>query len=157
MCYTLPINSQRRNVMEQLKCAKCGSPISEEQLLCPSCGFQNDLELSKRLMEQEQATKKAKEEQEIAEKTLKEKEKVDKQKEDVVLKIKKFDTIGILCSLLCACLFLFVIIGCAGEIADLSSKARNLFPHPLEEAFRDAYIQVGFAKVWENVMEKEGR
>lgn len=134
----------------QLKCIKCGAPISEEQLLCSACGFQNDLELSKRFMAQEEEKEQLKKEQEKTEKASKEKEKLKKQTQEVYAQMKKIDTLGVLLSILFVCILLFALIGNVGEVISISNKAKQLFPDAIEKPFRDAFIRTNYANSWEN-------
>ena len=132
----------------QLKCIKCGAPISEEQLLCSACGFQNDLELSKKLVEQEKEAERLKEEQQKAEKVLKEKEKLTNQKSALDAQMKKTGALAVCIKLLFGAIVAFAVIGCLGTIIELRNKANTIYGASSKDIFWKSYIIASFNNAW---------
>ncbi len=64
--------------MAKLKCAKCGTEISEENLTCPSCGYVNDLEIVNKLMAQEREQE---EKEQIQKEALKKEQDINKRRQ----------------------------------------------------------------------------
>lgn len=74
--------------MAKLKCAKCGTEISEENLTCSSCGCVNDLEIVNKLMSQEREQE---EKEQIQKEALKKEQDINKRRQlyDYAKKIRK--------------------------------------------------------------------
>lgn len=74
--------------MAKLKCAKCGTEISEENLTCPSCGYVNDLEIVNKLMAQEREQE---EKEQIQKEALKKEQDINKRRQlyDYAKKIRR--------------------------------------------------------------------
>ena len=79
--------------MGELKCAKCGAEIAEEQLTCSACGFVNDIDVCKKLAQQEEAVMQEKAEKEQAEKLAEQKKKLSSDKEIINSYTKKANLI----------------------------------------------------------------
>lgn len=118
--------------MGELKCAKCGAEISEEQLTCSACGFVNDIEVCKKLAGQEDIAL-----QEKAEKKCLEKLNV------LYAHIKKSSLPFTLISVLGVLLVVFALLGVVFEMVSLTNRTTG-FP----ESLANAYIASGLRLIW---------
>ncbi len=126
--------------MANLKCAKCGAEITEEQLTCSACGFVNDIEVCKKLAGQEEIALQAKAEKEREEKRAEKELKLTKDQETLYACVKKTNTLFVVLRILGILVLFSGLFGAMGELISLIDKTNQMV---LSDELAKIYIAEG--------------